>query len=99
MRERDTNKCILFEIQAGIIPAIPTHLAYSIDTELRSELSPHSQKRKRERERELCWNNGIVNCSLVLHRETKIWLYLHTKVFLFSVQKVTISVTVTLKLQ
>ena len=31
-RERDTDKCILFEIQAGIEPAIPIHLAYSIDT-------------------------------------------------------------------
>ena len=30
--ERDTDKCILFEIQAGIEPAIPIHLAYSIDT-------------------------------------------------------------------
>ena len=31
-RERKTDKCIFFEIQAGIEPAIPIHLAYSIDT-------------------------------------------------------------------
>ena len=31
-RERDTDNCVLFEIQAWIEPAIPIHLAYSIDT-------------------------------------------------------------------
>ena len=36
VRERDTDKFILFEIQAGIEPAIPIHLAYSIDTKAMS---------------------------------------------------------------
>ena len=31
-RERDTDQCIQFEIQAGIEPSIPIHLAYSIDS-------------------------------------------------------------------
>ena len=31
-KERDTDQCILLEIQAGIEPAVPIHLAYSIDT-------------------------------------------------------------------
>ena len=38
---RNTDKCILFEIQAGIEPAVPIHLAYSIET----------KERERERER------------------------------------------------
>ena len=45
---RDTDKCILFEIKAGIEPAVQIHLAYSIDT---LKLRAKKERERKERER------------------------------------------------